>query len=321
MFLRTRFQFTVVAILAAAGSNLRAVNLTLSGEVRVQRESGGERMPRWSGGSLQEVLQNKSAAPLLLSYDERGKEILARIFSIPEAETIDIVDFARGGSGRYAVCGSAYDHSGRGSGFIASFRGDLVETLVVRTDPYTPFKIAVGPDSTIWTAGLELVNRSENGAAVHPEDGVLRHFGENGKQLAAYIPRSELSAAHVVTSGFLDAAGDRVAWCTGPLRGEGAALYVLDAHRTVRRFPALPMTEHDGLMGFAVTDDGTAFLTTHDNYAHSWRLLSVKDPDQGWSDVQLSADLKGSRSLVLYGATHQRLVFGRKDRYTLAFAE
>src|ERR1022692_3778184 len=120
--------------------------------------SRGVRMPEWSGGALVTFVSNQTPAPVILSFDDRGRQLSPLILTIPESETIDLIDAARGSDGMVVACGKVYDHSGRGTGFLAVFGTTGVELTVIRLYPYSPSRIAVAADGSIWTAGPEDAN-------------------------------------------------------------------------------------------------------------------------------------------------------------------
>jgi hypothetical protein len=67
------------------------------------------------------------------------------------------------------------------------------ETGFIDTGRYTPAHIAIAPDHSIWALGWQrdadkprLPNRQDN--------GIVRHFSADGKQVRAYLPRSSFPA-------------------------------------------------------------------------------------------------------------------------------
>ena len=57
---------------------------------------------------------------------------------------------------------------------MASIVPNAESFRIVRTDQYMPYHVAVAPDGTAWTVGLELADETE--AAANRDNGVLRHF-------------------------------------------------------------------------------------------------------------------------------------------------
>src|SRR5581483_2578311 len=156
-----------VLLVLGCDSLTQAGNLSLNHQAKIAYDFAGMRIPEWSGGGLVNFVYNRTAAPLLLSFDAEGRQIQAFSLTIPDAAMIDLDDLARSPEGWLVACGTAYDSSGRGSGFIGivSSNGDQLTT--VRLFPYQAFRITVANDGTIWTAGLELVDAKETGPGVN----------------------------------------------------------------------------------------------------------------------------------------------------------
>ena len=150
---------------------------------KMEGDLSGMRMPTWSGGALISVGSNSTASPQILSFDGLGRQLPPFILAIPEAETIDIDDAARGADGTLVVCGSAYDHSGHGSGFLAIVGPGRDSVNVVRLLPYYASRVTVASDGTIWTAGVEVTHGKDS---TPPNSGVIRHFDRAGKMLGGF---------------------------------------------------------------------------------------------------------------------------------------
>ena len=110
---------------------------------------------------------------------------------------------------------------------------------MIRTDHYFAYALAVAPDDSIWTLGLEQVNLESNDPAVNQEAHVLRHFDSAGKLIASAFPQSEFKRyqRYCLINGLLVATRDRLGWY-GP-RGLGKAAYTefsLDT-MTMKQYP------------------------------------------------------------------------------------
>ncbi len=293
---------TGVSLLAACLC-LHASNLSVDHEARVQYDLGGERVPVWSGGALVTFVANRTPAPKILSFDSGGRQLPPLILAIPESETVDLDDVTRGSDGTVAVCGAAYDHKGRGSGFLAVFSPGGEKVVVIRLSPYSPSRVAVASDGTIWTAGLELANAKDSSP---PESGVIRRFDRAGKALGRFIPRSAFPSPLMVRYGMLRSGRNRIGWYTGPPSGPGSRYYDIFADGTVRRYRSVLLTSTERVNGLGLTDDGRTWLTTRDETRNTQRFLSAGGPGENWVEPPLPASL--SRAF-LYGAEGNRLVF------------
>lgn len=308
------------ALFLFAGGGLQAGNFVLERTATVQYDLGGVRMPEWTGGALLTVLSNQTPAPAVLSFDAQGVSLPTLILTVPGAETVDVDDVARGLDGSTVACGSAYDHSGRGSGFLAIFGPRGEKLRIVRLAPYFPSRITVANDGTIWTVGLELRNAMD----VTPAgSGVLRHFDGTGKQIESFIARSTFSSSRMVQyTGRLSSARGRIGWYTGPGVGPGSRYYEILSDGTVRSYPPIHLGDREFVTGLALTDDGRTFVSTRDKskaslaLKGSCRLLSIGGPGQGWIEETAPSQLL---NLWLYGAEDNRLVLHYRDRFSLGF--
>jgi hypothetical protein len=302
-------------LLVLSGSSLQAESLSLEYEMKIGVDFGGMHVERWSEGALVNFVSNETAAPTLLSFDDQGKQLGAIVFTIPGAKMIDLDDIARSPDGSLAVCGKAFDQSGRGSGFIAitSPTGDLATT--VRLYPYYPTGITFASDGTIWTIGLEAVDGKETGPGVNPANGVIRHFDRTGKLLGSVVPRSSLSSPVIGLNGYLRSANGRIGWYTGPPAGPGSQYYEIFPDGTFRKYPAVALGEWEVVTGLALTDNGRTYVTTSDAKNHSWRLLSISAPGEQWKEVPLPDRLKKA---FLCGSKGGSLAF-RPSRSTITF--
>lgn len=308
----------IISLTFAGGSSVQAASLSIDHEARLRFDFGGMRIPEWSGGALVNFISNRTAAPILLSFDDQGNQLQAFPFTIPDAEMIDLDDIARSLDGSLAVCGTAFDHSGRGAGFVAVTSPGGDQVMVVRLYPYYPSRITVASDGTIWTAGLEVVNGKEAGLGVNPEDGVLRHFDRAGKLLGSFIPRSFLSSPFMAEYGMLRSANGRIGWYTGPIFGPGSAYYELLSDGTIRKYPSIVLNKTEVVTGLALTDNGSTYVTVNDTKNHTWRFLSIAAPDKQWTVETLPDQL---RRADLYGGEGRRLAFHPPDHLTLIFAD
>src|SRR5581483_3394309 len=115
--------------------------------------------------------------------------------------------------GTIFLCGTAYDREGSDAAFLASISPSNEGVNVVRTAPYTPYHLALAPDGTVWTVGIEMDNFVEPAAS--RDKDVVRHFDRTGKLLASFVPRSTFESHSSIIYGYLAATIDRLGWYTG----------------------------------------------------------------------------------------------------------
>lgn len=299
--------------LPGVGASLCASNLSIEREARIQYDLGGVRMAQWSGGALLTFVSNQTAAPAILSFDDQGRQQFPVVLAIPGSEVVDLNDVARGPDGAIIACGSAYDHSGRGSGFIAisDLNGD--RAAIISSSPYVPFRVAAAGDGTIWTAGLEMTNAMDS---TPPGTGVIRRYDRTGRMLQALIPRSAFSSSFMVQYGILRSDDGRIGWYTGPMNGPGSQYYEIFSDGRIRKYPPVSPGKWEGVTGLALINDGRTYISTADLTNHTYRLLSTSGPDKAWVGEALPAQL---RRLWLFGGDGRRLVVQHRDRFTMAF--
>lgn len=298
-------------------SRADAASFTLHHEATMSFDFGGERMPQWIGGALVNFVSNPSASPVLLSFDEEGKQLQTLSFTVPGSEKVNLFDIARGPNGAMVVCGTAYDKTGRGAGFFAVLAASG-EATIVRLHPYYPFRIAAASDGTIWVAGVEIINGKQTGPGINPADGVVRHFDASGKQLGSFVPMSSLSVPYMAEYGRIRAANDRIGWYTGPIAGPGSLYYEILSDGTVFKYPSISLNKTERVTGLALTDDGATYVTTFDNIAKVNRLLSTTASTRQWKTESLPDRLAKA---FLYGAQGNRLVFNSRDRLKMTFVD
>jgi len=307
---------TGILALTSGYLSLQAATLSLDREVKLQYDLGNTVVPKWSNGTLATFTSNQTPAPLILQFDGEGRQIQPLIASIPEAEIVDLRDVSRGLDGSVAVCGNAYDRSGR-AGFFAVFSPTGERLNVVRLYPYEPSRVAVDSDGTIWTSGVEFANRDAGSDSTSPTSGVVRHFERGGKPLGAFVPRSRLTS-YVIVYGRLQCGRGRVGWYSGPPNGPGSRYFEILSDGTVREYPALAIREHEIVDGLALTDDGRTYVTINDLHTNL-RLLSASGPDRGWTVEPLCNQLPEAH--LLYGTDGNRLIFMHRDRFGLGFVK
>ena len=167
-----------------------AQRLVVAGEARVSYESyAGTVVPHWSGGFLLPMERNGLEAPVIHFIDETGREGQPWVFAIPNATSILVDDVAYGPDGRWAVSGRAHDRDGHGGGFISWLPANHQSAVTRQTYPYDALKIAIAPDGTTWTQGIEVVAGNE---WVGSDHGIIRRFDRSGNPIGSYIPRNTL---------------------------------------------------------------------------------------------------------------------------------
>jgi hypothetical protein len=180
-------------------------------------------------------------------------------FSIPGALSMLVYDEDHGVDGTLWISGSASDPGGRTTGFVAWISADNTNSLIIRTGPYRPTRIAVASDGTLCTVGSETIRTPSPNAAV------IRHFDKSGHTLTSLIQQSTISRVANLERPFnsLQASKDRIAWYCADLVSTGRYVEIsLDGTLLTDisvRMPSSPLKYT--MTGFAFNDQGDAFLS------------------------------------------------------------
>jgi hypothetical protein len=304
----------VPVALAAPGYPASSASLAWHHDAKLSHEIISADTPRWSGGALVSDEGILTASPLIRTFDREGRELLPPFaFTIPEARSIDVFSLARGLDGTIALCGVAFDSDGRYSSFLASVPPSHDNVQIVRASPFTPYRVAVASDGTVWAVGIELINGEEPEAS--RSAGVIRHFDKSGREVGSFIARSTIESASMVEQGYFAAGRDRIGWYP-----QGGKRYIeISQDGTITQFPALPLRTEEQVTGIALTDDAGTYVSTYDHEASSWRILTVNNAHSGWSHVEVPTNLRSILRTFLRGADGNNLVFSGQDKLTLTF--
>jgi hypothetical protein len=247
-----------------------------------------------------------------MAFDREGHKVFDTGFSIPGASDTRIRSFARGAEGTVALCGISYTSDGRSAPFIAWISADGNSQQVIRTEPYTANLIAVAPDGTLWTVGMEMNASGSETSGVDLGAGVMRHFDRNGKSLGTLVPRSSIQSFTQLssTNGRLAAAADRVGWLHYDSGGQGAYVEA-SAGGTVAVYPLpqLPNLKTMRVGGIAITDSGDVFAEVDDVGAHGFALYALSRSSAQWLPVRIPASGRWAQLLGTNG-TELALSYG-----------
>jgi hypothetical protein len=152
---------------------------------------------------------------------------------------------------------------------------------------------------------------------VTPEEqrGVIRHLDANGRELGAFLPRSEVSAQAMLMSGYLVAARDRVGWYSAPLVGSGPQMFAeIFNTGAVVKFAPPRLGTHERVSGLGVLDNGASYITTEESKA--WKIYQANRSTLEFTEQVPPDQLTGTRAAI-YGSDGSSLVFKAGSRYTL----
>ena len=253
-------------------------------------------LPVWSNGRFLILTDNRAGKPRVHVVDRNGYPTSSFALQIPGADRIWISSIGGQPGGGIVTGGFSWTPDGRESGFLAIASADGKTQQAITTSPYTPYGLAVGPDGTIWTAGLEMINRRENNPKIDPNYLMVRHFDTTGHLLGGFVPRSSLPEHPLyVSSSFLVVNRDTVGWLWGN------NYFLISRSGDVQRF-VTPGTEYD-FITVGLTGSGSTVATTQDSWCRFCTLI-----DGRWAPIALPQSLAGRNGLYIYGSEGETMV-------------
>lgn len=307
--------FTLAALPGIRGASLKPLS-----DVTLQIDVGGKPVGHWSAGRLLQVDRDGTDSPSILVVSRDGALESSNTLTIPGAAGVFVQGYSRGDNGTIVASGVAVDNEGRRGLYLAIVpNSGSGATQVIRTGQYEAYKVAVAADGSIWTAGMERLDRSPEGSAnwkaaftPYLSSGVVRHFSSQGQQLASFVPQSTIQnfAALADSKNSLVVASGHVAWnCPREQR------YVeIAADGTVLDLQGVqPLDTSIATAGFALTDADLAFLATRDGSGTNW-ICQLDKSGKKWVPVRQETGFVG-----LYGADGNALVTTTNDRFIIHF--
>ncbi len=270
---------------AAAGGALRPPRLSFESDVKVSTfDFGAKPTPIWANGALIAIEEARTLTPTFHIFDRQGVEVRTASFSIPGSNWLLLRGYSVGPGGRVAACGDAMDPQGHVGFFLALLPADGGPARVVQTFPYLAQAVAVAPDGSIWTKGLEYdPSRPKLGRLSKTPANVIRQFDSSGKPIASFVDQASLSRSDLEGGlGNLAASAAVVGW----YQGFGRYYYEVSQNGSVKQWPALAVTPDEQVHRLAITDAGDVFISKmiRNKKGEVYRL----DRDAGaWKLVQL----------------------------------
>ncbi len=244
-------------VIAAAGP--RSPRFASETDVKIAAfDFGAKPVPIWANGALVAVDEMDALTPTFHIFNRNGVEVRTAQFSIPGSNWLRVRGYSVGPDGSVAVCGDATDQRGQVGFYLALLPARGGQARIVQTFPYSPQAIAVAPDGSIWTKGLEYdPSRPKLGRlATRPAD-VIRHFDASGKFLGSFLEQTTMTRGEL-ESGLsnLAASASVVGW----YQGGASNYYELSRDGSVKRWPALRLAAREHVMRLAITDSGDVFV-------------------------------------------------------------
>ncbi len=127
------------------------------------------------------------------AYGPDGHFVYQKSIELPGGSEPVVGDVDFDADGNAAVGASAL---GGPSGFVSGILlldGTGRETGFIDTGRYTPTRIAIAPDHSIWALGWQR-DADKPPLPDRQDYGIVRHFSTDGKQVRAYLPRASFPA-------------------------------------------------------------------------------------------------------------------------------
>ncbi len=292
---------------------LGADSLVKRSEIALAFDLGNKLVANWTGGALIVGEMANTAQPEFHVFDSDGQVASYVALRIPGAAQVTVAGYARGVDGRIVACGDSFDSEGRGAPYIAIFSSDGASLRVIRTSPYSVRRVVFASDGTIWAFGRE--RDSSKPSHLRPEAGVIRRFDSEGKEIGSFVLQSSTALQELVyTNNYLAASANSIAWYCVP-----AQRYVeISLDGKVLSDIHVNMTGPAEVTGFALTDAGTAFISTETEKPLRWNFERLDRDRSEWVKAG-----EGDGWIRLYGAHGNLLVVdgSRTRKNTIEFFE
>lgn len=247
--------------------------------------------PRWSGQVFLSIEGNESSAPVVCVAGRDGRA-LRRSFEIPGAGYISIADATANEQGDLALIGYARHSDDSLANFVARLPADPSESVITRTTPYVPSKVAFAPNGTIWTVGWV---RDQAGYALR--ENVLKVFDLAGKVTKTIVPSgmtfqpNAISKTNSANHAMLRASLDRIVLLTP---GNQYFEFSPDG-RELSRIAGPPLTEdHVQLVNLAISNKNSVVISSGNQKKRSVDLWMLDRSRLVWTSLTADdgSDLK-----------------------------
>lgn len=309
---------TAIAACLFAQQPNQPVQFRAVGDIHVTHQL--EFIPTWSGNALLSIEGNLSASPRIWVFDGEGRQLAQIVVNISNANSVEVRAAAHGLDGMTGLCGAANDAEGHRAGFIALASADGALKSVIRTEPYSPTAIAIAPDGSIWTKGVEYLPIERKPSKT--QNGILRHFDKSGKLMASFLPQSDFTPRELFAGVDQIAVGaNRAGWSNGT--GEGAYFEVVNGRverypmvkreaTEAEKIPGVPMQSYQ-ISGLTIATDDRTFVTSSVNTKNPI-LFTLDRPGREWHPVKLPEGGDPPLTNWLLGGSGNLLVFRTKQQ-------
>jgi hypothetical protein len=312
--------FIVAFVLKGAPPVIHAV----SAPTNLDAVAQGNGILKWSnGGFLHSVFDGQ--APSFFTLDREGRFVSSVTADLPAAAHVGFHDSDRASDGSIVFSGAAWSSEAQVASFIVWISPHGKTARIVSTSPYFAYSLAIAPDGSVWTLGLELVDHRAVHPSLNPADGVLRNYDSSGKVIGTFWPQSGFTSRDNLlrlTKGELRATSDRLFWYSYSTKGEGALREIRLADMSITDFAAPTSDSNGPIYGFAVTNSNDVAVSVPDRKAQDIPTYCLDRATATWAVLHAPGfnNKKGSPiSPYVVGSDGSKLVFRTGDE--LAFLQ
>jgi len=300
--MKSRCLFMIVCALAVP-CMLNAAGLSTSWQASVGEGAANRPMPIWSGGVLVTLDAHGTLAPHFVWYDKSANIVGQTTLSIPGAVYVLVRSYAHAPDGATVACGSATDAQGRTGTYVATLPGNGGPTNIVRTSPYSPQRIAITSDGSVWTVGYE-PKAGARQSQPEPTANIVRRWDRNGNLTGSWLPQSSLADAFrtLAFDNAFAASPTGVVWYSSYT---GTLTEVSLTGQVSQISAPLPGGSAFHLMGMTVTDSGKV-VVAYKNISHWGVMVLDRTPNQ-WKEIQ-GGPKPGGLDFFIYGSDADNVV-------------
>jgi len=271
------------------------------------------RSVKWSHGAYFFMDAIGGNPPVFYSLDRDGTWTDTAQFHNPEPTRFYTFTYDRESNGNIVFSGETETAPRVVSPFLAWTSADGKTQRMIRTDHYFPYEVAVAPDDSIWTLGLEMVNLDDRDPAVNQGAHVLRHFDSAGSLISSAFPQSEFNRyqRYCLSTGLFVATQDRLGWY-GP-QGIGKATYTEFSLKSMRmkEYPGAPSSprKHYLPVALSMTSSGAASVSIQDGSPGARTNYVLDRTSSSWVAVNVPPMGGFKFTPILIGSDGDNLVF------------
>jgi hypothetical protein len=276
--------------------------------ITISRNFAGKPIPKWQNG-FWAAYDHDQLPVMIYLFDQAGKQILMTELSFPTVIQIRIWDMTVSTTGELAVSGSSMSSTGAAVAFVAWFSPTGKVERIIRTSPFSPLRICMASDGTVWGAGREITPGSRR-EDERPHN-VLNRYDKQGRLLDSLLPRASFATydfEHPMLRAFLTCTNDRVGIYSTVSREwiEVSSDHVVSRWKGVDLTPDNATTANSLVTGVAWAKDGEVYISREIREPKTGRataeFYTLNKQSAIWERIDLGDALGPRRWGALYGS-------------------